>query len=469
MMNWEELSPSLGELLALQAKLEATLACLTGSDKSAALSEPFTLSSVLQTMRRFLLLLCLPLLANAADLSGTWHLHVLRFGEMSSATRIEFNVDAANIAGTWNENKITGTVSGDDVRIAALRDGKEFLQLEGRVVGEEIKGTGKQGDYTFDFDMKRAPVVSGPAKTHNFVPTVFQRAFSGLIPPVLHIQPGDTVKTMTVDAGGRDSKGVRRSMGGNPETGPFFIEGAMPGDTVVVKLLRLKLNRDSAGSGDRIVPNALQASYYRNAKFDDSFDSEWKLDAATGMARLAKPSERLKNFQVAMRPMLGCIGVAPPQKQSLRAGYLGSWGGNMDYSGVREGVTVYLPVYQEGAILFLGDGHALEGDGELNGDALETSMDVDFQVDLVKGFSSNAPRFENAEYIMASGIGNSLQDALQQATTELASWLERDYKLNANESNIVLGTSIRYDIAEVVDPLMHVVAKIDKSVLATLK
>ena len=469
MMNWEQLSPSLGELLALQAKLEATLACLTGSDKSAALSEPFTLSSVLQTMRRFLLLLCLPLLANAADLSGTWHLHVLRFGEMSSATRIEFNVDAANIAGTWNENKITGTVSGDDVRIAALRDGKEFLQLEGRVVGEEIKGTGKQGDDTFDFDMKRAPVVSGPAKTHNFVPTVFQRAFSGLIPPVLHIQPGDTVKTMTVDAGGRDSKGVRRSMGGNPETGPFFIEGAMPGDTVVVKLLRLKLNRDSAGSGDRIVPNALQASYYRNAKFDDSFDSEWKLDAATGMARLAKPSERLKNFQVAMRPMLGCIGVAPPQKQSLRAGYLGSWGGNMDYSGVREGVTVYLPVYQEGAILFLGDGHALEGDGELNGDALETSMDVDFQVDLVKGFSSNAPRFENAEYIMASGIGNSLQDALQQATTELASWLERDYKLNANESNIVLGTSIRYDIAEVVDPLMHVVAKIDKSVLATLK
>ena len=449
--------------------MHSVFACSTGSDKSAARSEPSTLSSVLQTMLRFLLLLCLPLLMNAADLSGTWHLHVLRFGELSSATRIEFKVDAGNIAGTWNENNITGTVAGDDVRIAALRDGKEFLQLEGHVVGEDIKGTGKQGDDAFDFDMKRAPVVSGPAKTHNFVPTVFQRAFSGLIPPVLHIQPGDTVKTTTVDAGGRDSKGVRRSMGGNPETGPFFIEGAMPGDTVVVKLLRLKLNRDSAGSGDRIVPNALQASYYRNAKFDDSFDSEWKLDAATGMARLAKPSERLKNFQVAMRPMLGCIGVAPPQKQSLRAGYLGSFGGNMDYSGVREGVTVYLPVYQEGAILFLGDGHALEGDGELNGDALETSMDVDFQVDLVKGFSSNAPRFENAEYIMASGIGNSLQDALQQATTELARWLERDYKLNANESNIVLGTSIRYDIAEVVDPLMHVVAKIDKSVLATLK
>ena len=138
--------------------------------------------------------------------------------------------------------------------------------------------------------------------------------------------------------------------------------------------------------------------------------------------------------------MLGCIGVAPPQKQALRAGYLVSWDGNMDYSSVREGVAVYPPVYQEVAILFLGDGHALEGGGELNRDALETSKDVEFQVELVKGFRSNAPSFENADSIIASGIVNSLQDALQQATTELARWLERDYQLNANESNIVLGS-----------------------------
>lgn len=141
----------------------------------------------------------------------------------------------------------------------------------------------------------------------------------------------------------------------------------------------------------------------------------------------------------------------------------------MDYNGLREGVTVYLPVYQEGALLFVGDGHALEGDGELNGDALETSMDVEFTVDLARGKSTQAPRFENDEYVMASGIAGSLQDALQQATTELARWLEKDYKLSANESNIVLGTSIRYGIAEVVDRQIHVVAKVSKAVLATLQ
>jgi acetamidase/formamidase len=70
---------------------------------------------------------------------------------------------------------------------------------------------------------------------------------------------------------------------------------------------------------------------------------------------------------------------------------------------------------------------------------------------------------------MASGIGGSLQDALQSATTELARWIEREYKLSANESNVVLGTSIRYDIAEVVDPQVHIVAKVSKAVLAPLK
>ena len=96
-------------------------------------------------------------------------------------------------------------------------------------------------------------------------------------------------------------------------------------------------------------------------------------------------------------------------------------------------------------------------------------MDVEFTVDLIQGKSTQGPRFENSEYLMASGIAGSLQDALQQATTELAKWLERDYKLSPNESNIILGTSIRYDIAEVVDPQVHIVAKVSKAALATLQ
>ena len=421
-------------------------------------------------MTKALLLWLLPSLACAADVAGQWNLHLVRFGDEFAAARVELKTEGGKITGTLNELKLAGTADGDQIHIIATRpNGKEFGKLDGRVTGDEITGTVKQGDDEFGWNARRARTATGEAKTHVFEPTKFHRAFSGTIPPALHINPGDTIKTTTVDAGGRDSAGKARSMGGNPETGPFYIEGAMPGDTLAIKFHRIRLNRDSAGSGDRIVSGALEAGYYRDAKFDDKFNSEWKLDREAGIAMLAKPTERLKNFKVRMQPMLGCVGVAPPASQSFRSGWLGPWGGNMDYSGLKEGVTVYLPVFQEGAILFVGDGHAVEGDGELNGDALETSMDVEFTVDLVKGKRTQGPRFEDSEYIMASGIAGSLQDALQQATTELARWLERDYKLSANESNIVLGTSIRYDIAEVVDPQVHIVAKVSKAVLAPLQ
>jgi amidase len=421
-------------------------------------------------MKSATLLLCLPWFAFAADVTGQWNLHLVRFGEQFAAARVQLKADGNKVTGTLNELKLEGTLEGDQLRLTATRpNGEEWGKFEGRVQGDDVSGTVKQGKDEFNWAARRADEITAAPKTHVFEPTAFHRVFSGAIPPALHINSGDTIKTTTVDAGGTDAKGVRRSMGGNPETGPFYVEGAMPGDTLAIKFHRIRLNRDSAGSGDRIVPSAVQPGYFRNAKFDDHFDSSWKLDRDTGIASLAKPTERLKNFKVKMQPMLGCVGVAPPANQSFRSGWLGSWGGNMDYSGVREGVTVYLPVYQEGALLFVGDGHALEGDGELNGDALETSMDVEFTVNLIRGQSTQGPRFEDDDYLMASGIAGSLQEALQQATSELARWLERDYKLSPNESNVVLGTSIRYDIAEVVDPQLHIVAKISKSLLASLK
>jgi amidase len=417
-----------------------------------------------------MLLLFFPAFACAADVAGQWNFHLVRFGEEFAAARVELKAEGTKVVGSLNELKLEGTVEGDQLRITARRpDGKEWGKFEGQVRGDNIAGTVKQDEEEFGWKARRVRVVIGAPKTHTFEPTTFHRVFSGSIAPVLHINPGDTIKTTTVDAGGRDAKGVRRSLGGNPETGPFFVEGAMPGDTLAIKFHRIRLNRDSAGSGTRIVPGAVQPGYHRNAKFDDKFSGEWKLDREASIGVLSKPAERLKNFKVKLRPMLGCVGVAPPATQSFRTGWLGSWGGNMDYNGLREGVTVYLPVYQEGALLYVGDGHALEGDGELNGDALETSMDVEFTVDLIRGKSTQGPRFENDEYLMASGIAGSLHEALQQATTELARWLERDYKLSANESNIILGTSIRYDIAEVVDPQVHIVAKVSKAVLATLQ
>jgi len=213
----------------------------------------------------------------------------------------------------------------------------------------------------------------------------------------------------------------------------------------------------------------LTPGYVADTRYQENFDSDWILDRQNGVARLKNPSEHLKNYTVQLQPMLGCIAVAPPGHQAFRTGYPGRFGGNMDYNQLREGTTVYLPVYAPGALLFVGDGHAAQGDGELTGNALETSMDVEFTVDVIRGQATGSPRAENDEYLMSSGIGNSLSDALQLATTQLVNWLQNEYKLSPNEAAVVLGTAMRYDIAEVVDPLVHIVAKIRKDVVAQLK
>lgn len=144
-------------------------------------------------------------------------------------------------------------------------------------------------------------------------------------------------------------------------------------------------------------------------------------------------------------------------------------GPNMDYNQLGEGTTIYLPVFQDGALLFMGDGHAAQGDGELTGDALETSMDFEFTVDVIPEKSIGTPRAENNEYVMAIGIGGSLDQALQHATTEMARWLENDYKLNSTESAMVLGFAVKYDVADLVGTQVSIVAKIPKTVLAQLK
>jgi len=421
-------------------------------------------------MRTFLLVfLGLILRLDAADISGNWLFHLVQAGQEVAPARVELKQQGESLTGTLNELKLAGKVQGDHVELVATRPGgAEFGKFTGKASGNEMQGTLKRPTEELGWVGRRIAATKAAPQTHTFTPTAFHRVFSGAIAPVLRIHPGDTVRTTTVDAGGRDAKGVVRSPGGNPETGPFYVDGAVPGDTLVVKFNKIRLNRDSAESGTRIVPSALDPGYFRDAKFDENFSGDWKLDRAAGRAMLAKPSERLKNFKVVLKPMLGCVAVAPSDKQSFRSGWLGAWGGNMDYSGIQEGTTVYLPVMEEGALLYVGDGHAAQGDGELTGDALETSMDVEFTVQLAAGKRTGGPRAENSEYLMAMGIGGSLNDALRIATTHLAEWIERDYKLTPNEAAIVLGTSIHYDVAEVVDPQVNMVARISKQVLAQI-
>ena len=409
-----------------------------------------------------------PLFSQTINVDGEW-VGVMSFFDATEYRRLTLHQHGSEISGTAGDLKLTGTLRASEMALEGKNDGGATASFTGMVANGEITGTAKWHGEQVKFRAYRPAVPPFVAsRHHSFEPTAFQRYFSSAIAPVLHISPGDTVATWSVDAGGFDPKNVRGSVGGNPETGPFYIEGALPGDTIAVKFTRIRLNRDTAISSGRIAATALNPYYLANLKHPEKYDSNWKLDREANIGRLANPTDKLKDYKVPLRPMLGCVGVAPPAKMVYLTGFLGPFGGNMDYNRIREGVTVYLPVFEPGALLFMGDGHAAQGDGELTGNALETSMDIEFTVDLIRDKSAPGPRAEDADYLMAMGIGGSLSEALQGSTTSLARWLEQEYGLNPSEIASVFGTAMRYDIAEVVDPYVNIVARIRKDALAPL-
>ena len=285
---------------------------------------------------------------------------------------------------------------------------------------------------------------------------------------MLHIYPGDTVRTRTID-NARDANAVRYGSGGDPSTGPFYIEGALPGDTLVVHLVKVRANRNSARQGSRINAHAVTAAYLVGAKYDPDFNSEWTLDIDKQVATLTHPTERLKGFTVPIKTMLGCISVAPAGEEQLRGTDLGPFGGNMDYNDNVEGTTLYFPVSHAGALFGIGDAHAAMGDGELTGAALETSADVEFTVDVIKGESYPQVRAETKDYLISFGVTGSVEESIQASTTQLVQWLKKDYKMSDSEVALFLGAVLKYDITELVDPHFNVVAKVPKSALAQLK
>jgi acetamidase/formamidase len=166
--------------------------------------------------------------------------------------------------------------------------------------------------------------------------------------------------------------------------------------------------------------------------------------------------------------MLGCFGVAPARGQAISTATSGTHGGNMDYRGFRQGATIYFPVAVSGALLFVGDGHAVQGDGEISGTGIETSFDVELTVRLLKGKSITWPRAEDDQFIMAIGNARPLDQALQHATTEMARWLQEDYGLDVRGTALLLSQCVRYDIGNVFDPAYTVVCKVEKSQIAEL-
>jgi amidase len=310
-----------------------------------------------------------------------------------------------------------------------------------------------------------ALAATGFAETHRFEPTKFYNTFSGAHTPVLRIKPGDHVVTSTIDARGFDAAGVQRGQRPNPQTGPFYIEGAEPGDTLVVHLLRLEPSRATGWSASLLAPYTADPGFLRLEALREPKTVTWRIDKQKGVAYLDPGEFKGPRFELPLRPMLGCVGTAPADKAAIPTSTPDNFGGNMDYNGMGAGATVMLPVFEPGALFFLGDGHARQGDGEVVGSAIETSLEVEFSVDLVKHKQINWPRLENQDFIMVLGSSRALNEALQHATTELMRWLMESYGFDERGASLLLGQGMEYEIANVVDPEFTVVAKMRKRYL----
>jgi acetamidase/formamidase len=301
---------------------------------------------------------------------------------------------------------------------------------------------------------------------HRFAPTHYHRAM-GSHEPVLRIADGDTVITTTVDAGGADATGRRITEGGNPQTGPFYIQSAEPTDTLAVHLDVLRPNRATGYSAQVVAANVVDPADVRALPADAR--AEWSIDVDAGTATLVAPKTRLGRFTLPLAPMVGCFGVAPGRGQAISTSTSAEHGGNMDYRGFVAGVTAYFPVFVPGALFHIGDGHATQGDGEVVGTGIETSFDVQFTVRVLKGNRIRWPRGEDAGYIFSVGNARPLDQALQHATSEMLRWLRDDYGLDAVAASLLLGQCVEYDVGNVYDPAYTMVCKVPKRVLATVK
>jgi amidase len=413
--------------------------------------------------------------AQSGSISGEWLITRDAYGN-PLYQRMTLTVQDGKVSGLFDGDKLDGTLTGSALHFVSRDEDNDTSEFTGVFNGTTITGKVVETDASDpkeqsenEMTAARAPELpAGAPKRHDFTPTAFYRQFSAANAPVLKIAPGDTVHTTTVDAGGTDEHGTKRVLGGNPETGPFYIESAWPGDTLVVHFNRIRLNRDYAISDDAIVGRALDPDMSVKMK-DGGKSVRWHLDLQRGIATSEKPGDHLREFAVPVKPMLGCVATAPGFASAPPpTGDSGRYGGNMDFNEIVEGVTAYLPVNQPGALLYVGDGHAAQGDGELNGNALETSMEVEFTVNVLHNKRIRTPRVESDSQIMTVGLGGSLEDALQTAISGMSQWLEQDYGLTPSEIAQVLGTSSQLSISEVADRNAGVAAKLSKARLQPL-
>jgi acetamidase/formamidase len=318
------------------------------------------------------------------------------------------------------------------------------------------------------------PQESSP-RIVKYAPTYATVKFDfGPADPVARVSPGEILETDTLNCtehcAGIPADKLDLARNSNLLTGPFYIEGAEPGDTLAIEFLDLDVN-GTQGEGE-IAPGfgAINSTHYTPMLNPDLPRHGWAyaINQQSGSATYQAHDSNF-SVQIPMHPFLGCVGVAPAFGETRSSLVPAEFGGNMDAAESSVGNTLFLAVNVPGALVYVGDGHAAMGDGEIGGTAIEVPMHARLRFRVIKRSATAWPRWENQNEIMAAGIYRPLDDSLRIAFTELVHWIHQDYNLSEMDAYELLSKVATIHVAEMVDPNYVVVAKIDKKFLPPRK
>ncbi|MGD0330565.1 MAG: acetamidase/formamidase family protein [Nitrososphaeria archaeon] len=299
-----------------------------------------------------------------------------------------------------------------------------------------------------------------------FKPTKYYSTYSALHPPAFEVDNGETFTVETADA----YRGKIRSESdlptsdripfenGNPQSGPIYVKGAEKGDVLSVEIVDIVVNANQGAT--TIAPDMGALTRTNNTRLLN--------DPLPPITRICPIKDGKIYFSnriiIPMEPMIGTIGTAP-EFESITSLSPGTYGGNMDCPDICIGNKIMLPVNVRGALLFVGDVHAVQGDGEISGSAIEVPAVCVLKADLIKKGKINWPRIESKDYIMTVGSSRPLEDASRIALTELILWLEAEYKFDKLEAYQLCSQVAKMRVAQMVDPLYTIVAKFPKKYL----
>jgi acetamidase/formamidase len=303
-------------------------------------------------------------------------------------------------------------------------------------------------------------------------PSDFVWTFGG-VPPVRHVQPGTFLELWTEDAFGGKVRGpddviskVIQFPFVNPQTGPFYVEGAEPGDTLAIHFVSIEPSRDWAASCTVPLFGALTTTTVTALLHEPLPEVVWIYEVdRKGRSVTFRARNGEHSVQMPLDPMHGTVGVAPAAFEARSSLVPDSHGGNMDTPEMRAGVTCYLGVNVEGAMFSIGDGHCRQGEGEVCGVAVEAAMDTVVLVDVIKGAATPWPRLESDSHVMSTGSARPLEDAFRISQSDLVRWLGVEFGMEQLDAYQLVSQVSETPVANVCDPNYTFVSKVDKRYL----